>query len=449
MKKFNELITNIDTAVYENKLAEALSAEDPTSVWISDFVHSDDPRFKGKTKKQRIQMALGAAYAAKREKRNEDIDLDVLRNIAEEFGLELVEGYTDLELAESARLEALESMKDSRLNEYNYMMCLHHLHISEHYSILEKTELVEKHETLAEEYFDKLDSEYISLLMAEAAVSPDADYGGVPITMLPPGPMKNRTWKHYKAKSARGTTYDAIVDKEVRTSKPKTPGEINPKRRKEVEQEINRKALFGEEIDLQEAKTIDNPKVHDLRHLKSSRAVYDATQGGYRDKEGNDREVKDGDVIHTSKGVGILNLAWPVHHSGSEGAFHKLKPGYSMHTIDDGKYKKSVELANSVTSQNEEVVAEAINPDNPRDYNMPTYLRKRKGQAPLTMKDIKDRDTESPTTPEGLAKKAKRLGIDEGMMPTVSASIGGSMGSSSRAYAKAKMLAARAKRHGA
>lgn len=107
-----------------------------------------------------------------------------------------------------------------------------------------------------------------------------------------------------------------------------------------------------EESDLHEAKTINNPKIHDLRHLKSSRAVYDATQAGYRDNEGNDREVKDGDVIHTLKGVGILNQAWPVHHSGSEDAFHKLKPGYSMHTIDDGKYKKSVELANSVTKQN-------------------------------------------------------------------------------------------------
>jgi hypothetical protein len=35
--------------------------------FIDDFVHSKDPRFKGKSKEQRIKMALGAYYAKKRE----------------------------------------------------------------------------------------------------------------------------------------------------------------------------------------------------------------------------------------------------------------------------------------------------------------------------------------------------------------------------------------------
>ena len=34
-------------------IEERLKASDPTSKWISDFVHSDNPRFKGKTKKER------------------------------------------------------------------------------------------------------------------------------------------------------------------------------------------------------------------------------------------------------------------------------------------------------------------------------------------------------------------------------------------------------------
>ena len=56
------------------QLEEKLSANDSASEWISDFVHSENPKFEGKTKKERIRMALGAYYAAKREK-NEAVDL--------------------------------------------------------------------------------------------------------------------------------------------------------------------------------------------------------------------------------------------------------------------------------------------------------------------------------------------------------------------------------------
>lgn len=62
MKSFNRL--------REESLEEKLKASDPTGKWISDFVHSDNPKFAGKSKKERIRMALGASYAAKRQ--NED-----------------------------------------------------------------------------------------------------------------------------------------------------------------------------------------------------------------------------------------------------------------------------------------------------------------------------------------------------------------------------------------
>jgi hypothetical protein len=52
-----------NTAQY---IEEKLTAADPASKWISDFVKSDNPKFAGKSKKERIQMALGAHYAAKR-----------------------------------------------------------------------------------------------------------------------------------------------------------------------------------------------------------------------------------------------------------------------------------------------------------------------------------------------------------------------------------------------
>lgn len=50
----------------EEPLNEILKAEDPVEVWIHDFIKSDNPRFKGKDKKTRIRMALGAWYAARK-----------------------------------------------------------------------------------------------------------------------------------------------------------------------------------------------------------------------------------------------------------------------------------------------------------------------------------------------------------------------------------------------
>ena len=51
-------------------IEEKLTAADPASKWIHDFVHSDNPKFAGKSKAERIKMALGAKYAAQR---NEEV----------------------------------------------------------------------------------------------------------------------------------------------------------------------------------------------------------------------------------------------------------------------------------------------------------------------------------------------------------------------------------------
>lgn len=47
-------------------LTEKLSKKQPVSVWIRDFIDSTNPKFEGKTKKERIAMALGAYYAAQK-----------------------------------------------------------------------------------------------------------------------------------------------------------------------------------------------------------------------------------------------------------------------------------------------------------------------------------------------------------------------------------------------
>jgi len=48
------------------ELDEVLKVSDGAEAWIKDFVGSDNPKFEGKSKKERIDMALGAFYAAKR-----------------------------------------------------------------------------------------------------------------------------------------------------------------------------------------------------------------------------------------------------------------------------------------------------------------------------------------------------------------------------------------------
>jgi len=64
-------------------IEEKLTAGDPASKWISDFVHSDNPKFEGKSKKERMNMALGAYYAKKRAK-NEEVVQEKLDPVGSE-----------------------------------------------------------------------------------------------------------------------------------------------------------------------------------------------------------------------------------------------------------------------------------------------------------------------------------------------------------------------------
>lgn len=46
---------------------EVLTIKTPIKQWIEDFIASDDPRFAGKSKEERRQMAIGAYYGKKRD----------------------------------------------------------------------------------------------------------------------------------------------------------------------------------------------------------------------------------------------------------------------------------------------------------------------------------------------------------------------------------------------
>jgi hypothetical protein len=60
------------------ELEEKLSVSDGVQAWIKDFVDSDNPKFEGKSKKERTQMALGAFYAAKKGTNEEVEELEEL-----------------------------------------------------------------------------------------------------------------------------------------------------------------------------------------------------------------------------------------------------------------------------------------------------------------------------------------------------------------------------------
>jgi len=138
-------------------------------------------------------------------------------------------------------------------------------------------------------------------------------------------------------------------------------------------------------------------------------------QVGPRGKVKGVTEAINPEVASTYKRIAVQHLKDIMAKDASNSSKIYAKKMHQR-ALEASKMSNHTDALNHYRGMKEEAeqgIAEAINPDNPRDYNIPTYLRKRKGQAPLTTKDIKDRDTESPTTPEGLAKKAKKLGLDE------------------------------------
>ena len=56
----------------EELINEVLGKNEPASAWIKDFVDSDNPKFAGKSKEKRKQMALAAYYA---KQKNEELDV--------------------------------------------------------------------------------------------------------------------------------------------------------------------------------------------------------------------------------------------------------------------------------------------------------------------------------------------------------------------------------------
>jgi len=60
----------------EEAISEKLTKDMSAADVIDDFVHSDDPKFKGKSKEERKKMALGAYYSMHPELKKEEVELE-------------------------------------------------------------------------------------------------------------------------------------------------------------------------------------------------------------------------------------------------------------------------------------------------------------------------------------------------------------------------------------
>ena len=69
-KTYKEFTEMYGVSTTDAEINEVLSKDAAAGEWISDFVHSDNPKFAGKSKEKRKQMALAAYYA---KQKNEEI----------------------------------------------------------------------------------------------------------------------------------------------------------------------------------------------------------------------------------------------------------------------------------------------------------------------------------------------------------------------------------------
>ena len=70
-KLFNSLS---ESEEIRRAINEVMKRDDSAGDWISDFLHSDNPKFDGKSKAERKKMALAAYYSMKKRSRNESVE---------------------------------------------------------------------------------------------------------------------------------------------------------------------------------------------------------------------------------------------------------------------------------------------------------------------------------------------------------------------------------------
>lgn len=81
----------------------------------------------------------------------------------------------------------------------------------------------------------------------------------------------------------------------------------------------------------------------------------------------------------------------------------------ALEGLDFGDYQE--EPAGEQQPEGEELPQEAA--DGPNKSDVPAYLRKQKGEDPMTLKDLENEKTKSPTSSAGLARRKQELGMGE------------------------------------
>jgi hypothetical protein len=69
-QRHEKLASTFNRIPEEVELDEVLTKKTPAGEWIRDFVDSDNPKFEGKSKQKRTQMALAAYYSKQGTKKN-------------------------------------------------------------------------------------------------------------------------------------------------------------------------------------------------------------------------------------------------------------------------------------------------------------------------------------------------------------------------------------------
>lgn len=106
----------------ESYIEEKLDPSMGVKKYIDDFIKSDNPKFEGKSKKERIQMALGAFYDAKKQKNEElediqELNKDTLNRYINKAGISKNDNRDAAKSAEAAAFK----MKDDRIGDWKSM----------------------------------------------------------------------------------------------------------------------------------------------------------------------------------------------------------------------------------------------------------------------------------------------------------------------------------------
>lgn len=106
--KVSSTLDEQSDAELDQMIFEVLSKDASSAEWIHDFIHSDDPKFAGKSKEKRKQMALAAYYSKQRNEEVQKADIPAY--------LRKAKGDKPLELKDLKRKDTLSSAENLAKN---------------------------------------------------------------------------------------------------------------------------------------------------------------------------------------------------------------------------------------------------------------------------------------------------------------------------------------------